>query len=265
MYLFEFKYDLDQDDLSYIWQNLAPRNYKKMSFQTEAVAHELFNTELLTEQNLMENPNLRWMVFKVKQKSQAQYQDLTVRQASSAGSKLMQKPTAGYPLKFNWPYDYVSIVELAKIEAEVLYKQPPTTLMTGSAIDGQGPMNRLSKLNASLNRGLRSSVASTVADIASETAKVQAKKVEAVVNEKIVDAQAAAMVEKAAATDTRKTNRTARQTAKRTAQLKNLKTTIDRVNSKTLDPESTQLKKEVKAKSTDTTTKSTTPTTIKKY
>ena len=265
MYLFEFKYDLDQDDLSYIWQNLAPRNYKKMSFQTEAVAHELFNTELLTEQNLMENPNLRWMVFKVKQKSQAQYQDLTVRQASSAGSKLMQKPTAGYPLKFNWPYDYVSIVELAKIEAEVLYKQPPTTLMAGSAIDGQGPMNRLSKLNASLNRGRRSSVASTVADIASETAKVQAKKVEAVVNEKIADAQATAMVEKAAATETRKTNRTARQTAKRTAQLKNLKTTIDRVNSKTLDPESTQLKKEVKAKSTDTTTKSTTPTTIKKY
>ena len=31
MYMFEFTYELDQDDLSYIWQNLAPRNYKKIS------------------------------------------------------------------------------------------------------------------------------------------------------------------------------------------------------------------------------------------
>ena len=29
MYFFEFEYELDKDDLSYIWQNIAPRNYKK--------------------------------------------------------------------------------------------------------------------------------------------------------------------------------------------------------------------------------------------
>ena len=37
MYIFEFEYKLDRDDLSYIWQNLAPRNYKKMEIQVESV------------------------------------------------------------------------------------------------------------------------------------------------------------------------------------------------------------------------------------
>ena len=70
MYMFEFTYELDQDDLSYIWQNLAPRNYKKISKQTATVSHDLANNELLTRENLHDNPNLRWMVFKVKQKGQ---------------------------------------------------------------------------------------------------------------------------------------------------------------------------------------------------
>jgi hypothetical protein len=33
MYFFEFKYEFDKDDLSYIWQNLAPRDYKKITLQ----------------------------------------------------------------------------------------------------------------------------------------------------------------------------------------------------------------------------------------
>jgi hypothetical protein len=27
-------------------------------------------------------------------------------------------------LQFNWPYDYLSFVELVKLEADVLYKNP---------------------------------------------------------------------------------------------------------------------------------------------
>ena len=46
-------YELDKDELSYIWQNLAPRDYQKLEVQKDVVAHELFNTELLTEQNIM--------------------------------------------------------------------------------------------------------------------------------------------------------------------------------------------------------------------
>ena len=55
MYMFEFKYELDKDDLSYIWQNLAPRNSDRLEMKKYSVAHELMNTELLTERNLLSN------------------------------------------------------------------------------------------------------------------------------------------------------------------------------------------------------------------
>ena len=66
----EPRIELDKDDLSYMWQNIAPRNYDKITLQSATVSHELMDTELLTEENLTENQNLRWMIFKVKQKSQ---------------------------------------------------------------------------------------------------------------------------------------------------------------------------------------------------
>jgi hypothetical protein len=126
MYFFEFKYEFDKDDLSYIWQNLAPRDYKKITFQEASVAHDLMNTELLEEQNIIDNPNLRWMVFKVKQKATKDYYDLIPPQIKAA------RPTTNLDkaetdkddeyLQFNWPYDYLSFVELVKLEADVLYK-----------------------------------------------------------------------------------------------------------------------------------------------
>jgi hypothetical protein len=143
MYMFEFEYKLDKDDLSYIWQNLAPRNYKDMSMEVQSVAHELIDAELLNESNLMDNENLRWMVFKVKQRSQIDYYDNIIEQinrtndtaAKLAVSKTISNKsqtgkfgkrsvdgTDDYLLNFNWPYDYVSFVEMVKMDAEVLYK-----------------------------------------------------------------------------------------------------------------------------------------------
>lgn len=124
MYMFEFKYALDKDDLSYIWQNLAPRDYKKLSFQKSSVAHELMDTELLSESNIMDNPNLRWMIFKVKQRSQSSYEDSVVPQAGQAPKDkfLQTSGESNYKVEYNWPYDYVSFVEMVKIDAEVLFK-----------------------------------------------------------------------------------------------------------------------------------------------
>ena len=126
MYFFEFKYEFDKDDLSYIWQNLAPRDYKKITFQEAKVTHDLMNTELLEEQNLIDNPNLRWMVFKVKQKAGKDYYDLVPPQIKAARpttklDKLETDKDDEY-IQFNWPYDYLSFVELVKLEADVLYK-----------------------------------------------------------------------------------------------------------------------------------------------
>ncbi len=126
MYFFEFKYEFDKDDLSYIWQNLAPRDYKKITFQEAKVAHDLMSNELLDEDNLMDNPNLRWMVFKVKQKAKKDYYDLIPPQVKAARqTTILDKAETDKDdeyLQFNWPYDYLSFVELIKLEADVLYK-----------------------------------------------------------------------------------------------------------------------------------------------
>ena len=135
MYIFEFEYKLDKDDLSYIWQNLAPRNYKKMALEETCVAHKLINTELLNEDNIMDNENLRWMVFKVKQRAQTDYYDQVVPQVGSANANSAFDVKSGqinpqrteeednYNIAFNWPYDYLSFVEMIKFDAQVLYKE----------------------------------------------------------------------------------------------------------------------------------------------
>jgi hypothetical protein len=126
MYFFEFKYEFDKDDLSYIWQNLAPREYEKITFQESHVVHDLMNNELLGEKNISDNPNLRWMVFKVKQKAIKDYFDLVPPQIKEARQltdldKAETDKDDEY-LQFNWPYDYLSFVELVKLEADILFK-----------------------------------------------------------------------------------------------------------------------------------------------
>jgi hypothetical protein len=141
MYVFEFSYKFDQDDLSYIWQNLAPRNYKKVTFEEQSIAHRLNKTQLLTAEELMTN-NVRWMIFKVKQRAVGDYYSHIPTQAGGALT-MMQSPLfdpAGaqnlelgksfgstpitdkeYPLQYNWPYDYLSFVEGVKVDVEVMF------------------------------------------------------------------------------------------------------------------------------------------------
>ena len=164
MYIFEFKYELDRDDLSYIWQNLAPRNSTRMSLAEDAVAHELINTELLTEDNLVKNPNLRWMVFKVKQRSQAMYEDIVVKQANQPikppqlqGAVL--QGTQDYKIRFNWPYDYVSIIESIQVDADVLFKdRAPSTPNSSQYIASPeyvDPASTVSVINDALDKTKR--------------------------------------------------------------------------------------------------------------
>lgn len=152
MYMFEFEYKFDKDDLNYIWQNLAPRNHQKITLTSETIAHNLGDNELLTAEDMI-NPNLRWMVFKVKQRSTSRYEDLITSQAGEGSSpsptfwpetstvrahrnsgmvtrsgqveadESTDSSGGGYPIGFNWPYDYVSFVEMVKFEAQALYRQ----------------------------------------------------------------------------------------------------------------------------------------------
>tara|TARA_Y100001938_G_scaffold133936_1_gene193851 strand:- start:527 stop:1705 length:1179 start_codon:yes stop_codon:yes gene_type:complete len=139
MYIFEFSYTFDKDDLSYIWQNLAPRDYKKISFQSDSVNHMLANNELMSADNL-NHENLRWMVFKVKQKSQANYYDYILGQAGQASNDAFLR-TPSTPedlyLQYNWPYDYLSFVELIKMDGEILFKPKDHNQQNKDNVPGQ--------------------------------------------------------------------------------------------------------------------------------
>ena len=130
MYIFEFTHVLDQEDLAAIWQNLPPKLMTSWEEQEVSVGHDLNFSHLLRTDKPDYNPlngnivrsgfdkkvterlkEVKWMVFKVKQKAEQNYYNKIVGET--------QKLVKSSPYSYNWPYDYFSLVELAKIEADV--------------------------------------------------------------------------------------------------------------------------------------------------
>ena len=110
--------------LIHIWQNIAPRDYEKISFQSDSCGHKLNNSELINKEILTQK-NLRWMLFKVKQRAKADYYDLMPDQAGGATSQIVNKSKNAkeYQIRYNWPYDYLSFVELIKMDVDILLKK----------------------------------------------------------------------------------------------------------------------------------------------
>ena len=78
------------------------------------------------------------MVFKVKQRSQSHYYDLVTPQVGEASTDIFSfdDNAAGYKIGFNWPYDYLSFVEMIKMDVDMLYHNPST--LTGSSRMSRG-------------------------------------------------------------------------------------------------------------------------------
>jgi len=83
------------------------------------------------------DPNTRFMVFKVKYRGMDDYFDTTTSTVGSTNGD--QDNEEGYKLSFNWPYDYVSFVELAKISAKSKFVDNGQTKSTSTANGGTQP------------------------------------------------------------------------------------------------------------------------------
>ena len=131
MYIFEFEHKFDKNDLSHMWQNLPPKVGRVAEESTSVIAHNLLANELMgdwkTLMNMVQsdasfdieemftpmNDKVQWMVFKVKQKAKSNYYD-------ALSGKEEEAIAANIPsYTYNWPYDFCSIVELAKLDSEV--------------------------------------------------------------------------------------------------------------------------------------------------
>jgi len=75
---------------------------------------------------------LRWMVFKVKQRGMSKYADKIYTQAGRSDRKATTPK--GYDVSFNWPYDYVSFVEMINMDVEVMMDNKPQMKTTETTI-----------------------------------------------------------------------------------------------------------------------------------
>jgi hypothetical protein len=66
------------------------------------------------------------MVFKVKQRAPASYEEMIKDSLTSAGAEIAgatgQEAYANRIKGYNWPYDYFSMIELAKIDTTVTFR-----------------------------------------------------------------------------------------------------------------------------------------------
>jgi len=114
MYIFEFSADLTQQDIADIWQNLPPDLSER--FETkETVVEEKELIDLI----LNKDADTKWMVFKVKKRAKKDFEIVRRQQVQQDTSAMTPNITSKY--SYNWPYDYFSLVELAKMDEQVQY------------------------------------------------------------------------------------------------------------------------------------------------
>jgi hypothetical protein len=127
MYFFEFNHTLNQEDLSHIWQGLMPdisydAELDEVTIQHEFTIYDLFNGSELPLQ-------MKWLVFKVKKKAMTDYGEMLNKSKNDERFMVeLNNGKNGYEYSYNWPYDFFSLVELAKVEIELEYtkgKTPP--------------------------------------------------------------------------------------------------------------------------------------------
>ena len=116
MYIFEFSTRLDRQDLADIWQGVMPKPAMKAQKQISHFTHpgEVFGDQLDN------TGDLRWMVFKVKRRAKKNYFAATADSYDDDRFKFQFNNQEVVPeYSYNWPYDFCSLVELAKIESSV--------------------------------------------------------------------------------------------------------------------------------------------------
>ena len=128
MYIFEFEHTFDAEDLSYIWQNVQPNAGLKSVFgepQVESsITHSLTKNELLDAEDF--DKEIRWHVFKVKQRAAKNYFEKTTANKLGKSSINLAVSDSTAP-SYNWPYDFFSLIELGNMSTQVVIKKGSST------------------------------------------------------------------------------------------------------------------------------------------
>ena len=182
MYIFEFEHEFTTLDLADMWQNLPPTLNETMETAEATISHPLLAQEILgggvierqspggggmitlRDAKGKELPDkIKWMVFKVKQKAKKRYFEKIVGKRESlqvSQNKSLEGvgygPT-GKNVKFgyNWPYDFFSMVELVKIDAEITLSDVDTETETIKPKTGKNVPPKVTEKFEELNQHVR--------------------------------------------------------------------------------------------------------------
>jgi hypothetical protein len=133
MYIFEFNHTLQQKELTDIWQGVMPDSAMKMQQDEVIISHDIGPFDFfgnVLEKNRKILGNMKFLIFKVKRKARHNYYALTKDSTDDErfNFTFQGDPTAaaiGLGGSYNWPYDFFSLVEKAKIEAKLTLKNKP--------------------------------------------------------------------------------------------------------------------------------------------
>jgi len=133
MYIFEYSHTLTKEDLGLIWQNLPPRSLMdipepKLSVST--IDHNLFINDFFGlgaygGKFNFPKTDIRWMVFKVKQRALKDYASITPKTTDEPEYRPWEAIKGADPsinsYGYNWPYDFFSMIELVKMSAGISF------------------------------------------------------------------------------------------------------------------------------------------------
>jgi len=130
MYIFEFEHEFSKNDLSLIWQNVMPDIAVTAEKQTYSLEHPIGSQfEFYGKGKNAFQPETRWMIFKIKQRAKNNYSSISVASDEKNGFNqavigttkqmgLFINGESDLRYSYNWPYDFCSLVELAKVDVE---------------------------------------------------------------------------------------------------------------------------------------------------
>jgi len=118
MYFLEFSTTLNRQDLTDIWQGIMPGPAVTAELDEVEFAHDLSEFEFFGGKQPPDG--IRWLVFKVKQKAEKNYYAVTEDAFDDARFRFDFKRGDKIPeYSYNWPYDFFSLVEHAKIDVSL--------------------------------------------------------------------------------------------------------------------------------------------------
>jgi hypothetical protein len=117
MYFFEFTSEMEQEDLSDIWQGLMPRIAREAEKESVTLTHKMGEDEFFHGKVLPSD--IQWKIFKVKKKAKQNYYELTGDNKDDQKFKFQfsdEQKAVSPNYSYNWPYDFFSLVEAAKAD-----------------------------------------------------------------------------------------------------------------------------------------------------